>query len=668
MATVGVVWVRWKDKQLPARWIDLADVATDEVRAALRNQRVRQKRKRANGSGEMQLVHFFGSGEYSWRKFSDLSHFAPGSASRSLLATPSGSRAVEQAEEYLALLQQPAREKRTSVKRGSSKGADEEWSSFWLRLLGLGWEERQGKRRQDRLFIPPLIDPKSAVLRRDYFDSRVQVRRHVASVGRQRAGRAPVLAATGEEELLLQELKLRYFELAGVKMCGPCSHKVTWMQKRVQQLEERAAVAPKLLPQAEVEVAPAVALAALGPREVAGLRKFAALAPQESPHSVAQEQDEDGEDEEQYDRGEVEGQQQGEQEQQEQEPGACAPSYEFADSLLNLDFVEEQMVQSSVVIEQASTEIHEPPREGAPTSGVAPKAGPKQLLPPTAAALMPSSPAEDTDWATLWEHLRSQGWRERQQKPDSEGGRQCDRFFLPPGVEPHTQGASRRRDYFDSRVQVRNFLQGRGSALETEHKVGDRGTKKLRTSARHSMAKPSAQRRHHRARGGSAAQAAASAASGNREEQEVARKLRLAAKNVIAHPNPPLRKCHRAPAANQRAAQHRPEKPGRHARGGGPKERLPRAAVAAVEASAEGPSVTLSATLSGVPCGTGGATDVKADASEVGRGLRLSSERSLRVCTTSGLLRLSVPEAQPIGAFVGEAGHQGDYADEFNYT
>ena len=204
MATVGVVWVEWKSTRLPARWIDLEEVEDPKVRAQLeaelrkkqRSSAAPKKRRRADPESQPQLVHFFGSGQFAWRRYENLTQFLPRSASLALLSTPAGRRAVREAEDYCAKLQplshpvtpaavaKPAARKRAGRCNGSGAShCDEGWESLWGRLVSAGWREQQQRpngRSTDRYYIPPGVQPGGPgfKMRRDYFDSRKQVRQY----------------------------------------------------------------------------------------------------------------------------------------------------------------------------------------------------------------------------------------------------------------------------------------------------------------------------------------------------------------------------------------------------------------------------------------------------------------------------------------------------------
>ena len=95
--SVGVVWAKWMGSaKWPALWVSLADVQNDDVR---------QQLERTQPSQSAELVEFFGTYDYAWVGPDDLTQFAAGTASASLLQKKSGANAVRLAEEYLALLE-----------------------------------------------------------------------------------------------------------------------------------------------------------------------------------------------------------------------------------------------------------------------------------------------------------------------------------------------------------------------------------------------------------------------------------------------------------------------------------------------------------------------------------------------------------------------------------
>ena len=76
-------------------------------------------------------------------------------------------------------------------------------------------------------------------------------------------------------------------------------------------------------------------------------------------------------------------------------------------------------------------------------------------------------------WADLWERLLQQGWKE-------EAGKRVgtDFFYIPPGVSRQAEGMRCRRDFFDSKLQVRQYLRREAgeesSEPESESDEGER--------------------------------------------------------------------------------------------------------------------------------------------------------------------------------------------------
>lgn len=60
------------------------------------------------------------------------------------------------------------------------------------------------------------------------------------------------------------------------------------------------------------------------------------------------------------------------------------------------------------------------------------------------------------DWNELWPTLLAQGWRE-------ESGKRVgvDFYYFPPGISRSTPGMRCRRDFFDSKLQVRQYVEAR---------------------------------------------------------------------------------------------------------------------------------------------------------------------------------------------------------------
>eukprot|EP01043_Picozoa_sp_COSAG02_P052868 COSAG02_NODE_5762_length_4059_cov_82.697451_2_plen_1197_part_01 len=74
-------------------------------------------------------------------------------------------------------------------------------------------------------------------------------------------------------------------------------------------------------------------------------------------------------------------------------------------------------------------------------------------LPRSPRTKKPRMRQQEEPWPELWERLSAQGWRQETGKRVG-----TDAFYIPPGVSRQAAGMRCRRDFFDSKLQVRQYL------------------------------------------------------------------------------------------------------------------------------------------------------------------------------------------------------------------
>ena len=92
------------------------------------------------------------------------------------------------------------------------------------------------------------------------------------------------------------------------------------------------------------------------------------------------------------------------------------------------------------------------------------------------------SDVEEEHWPTLWKRLQAKGWRQEDGKRVG-----TDVFYVPPGVSRADAGTKNRRDYFDSKLQVRQFLRPRRQDDDEEEVQETKAERKARRAVEKEM-------------------------------------------------------------------------------------------------------------------------------------------------------------------------------------